>query len=371
MPLLNNYPRRQITVAARVVAKSSTPQGRTALIERRTRLQRGIASLRGLQATYTPASLQELRKTDTNVQLDTAQAIVELIPLLPPTELVSLGYTPPPNLLQIEIEFREAQLRTALHDLRNHLFVKSRLLTQKNLHARHQGATTRARALLERNDRKIAQYAAKYRGGWLALKQGYRNEESLVVHRKLADSDIRCLDVDESTAGARIPFLLGQSHTIPIPVTTGGRATISWIWLGVDTTDAETLGSAIAEAVRVEFCKAWARERRWSEEQQLLREEMRRTVVTFRWQAQRWKDSVVAEDSTDVDAEARNAYAHRQAHIRHSMARVFETLWETPLPPIKRRARKDDAPTEGEYGDALDDYDEEGDIQEGLVDPQL
>lgn len=355
-----------------MVSKSPSPQARTALIERRTRLQRGIASLRSLQATYTPAALQELRKTAPNAPLDTNQAVVELIPLLPPTELVSLGYTPAPNLLQIEIEFREAQLRTSLHDLRNHLFVKSRLLTQKNLHARHQGATTRARALLERNDRKIAQYAAKYRAGWFALKQGYNNQESLVLHRKLVETDIRCLDDDQSTAGARIPSLLGHAHTIPTPMTTGSRATVSWIWLGIDTTDTETLGTAIAEAVRVEFCKSWARERRWREEKQLLLEEMRRTLVTFRWQAARWKDSVVAgSSSVDADAEARNAYSYRQAHIRHSMAKAFETLWSTPLPPYKPRVRRAEEPTEGEYGDAPLNYDEEGDTQEGIVDPHM
>lgn len=122
-------------MAASHISASSTPQARTALIERRTRLQRGIASLRGLQATYTPTALQELRKTATNTPLDTSQAIVEDIPLLAPTALVGLGYNVTQSLLNLEIEFRDAQLRTSIADLRNQLFVKSRLLTQKNLHA--------------------------------------------------------------------------------------------------------------------------------------------------------------------------------------------------------------------------------------------
>lgn len=373
VPLLTiNFPtlttrRRQVTVQAMCVAKSSSPQARTSLIERRTRLQRGIASLRGLQSTYTNMALLELRKTATDVPIDTSKALVELVPLLPPTALAALGYNVSPDLLQMEIRFREAQLLSSLHDLRNQLFVKSRLLTQKNLHARHQGPATRARFLLERNDLKIQQYAEKYRAARAALKEGYGNQESLVLFQKLADSDIRCLADDESTAGARIQGLLGPAHVIPTPITTGGSATISWIWMGVDTTDTETLGVAIAEAVRVEFCKAWARERRWNEEKQLVREEMRRTLVTFRWEAERWEAGV--GDGAGPEVEGRNAYAYRQAYIRRAMAAAFETLWATPAPPAKPRARQVVEPTEGEYGDALIDYDADEDRQEGLLDP--
>lgn len=331
-------------------------------------MQRGIASLRSLQATYTTAALQELRKTATNVPIDTSLVIVEDIPLLSPTELTGLGYDVPPALLQMEITFREAQLRTSLHELRNQLFVKSRLITQKNLHARHQGATTRARALLERNENKISQHAEKYRAGWLALKRGYGNDERLVLYRKLLDADICTLIEDKSTAGARIPSLLGQSHVVPTPITTGSRTTISWIWLGVDTTDSESLGTAIAEAVRVEFCKSWAREKRWNEETLLLKEEMRRTLVTFRWEAVKWQNVIVEGPGPEV--EGRNAYAFRQAHIRLTMAASFQLLWETPFESRKRRRQPQEQPTEGEYGDAPEDYDGEEDRHEGAVDPQ-
>lgn len=349
------------------VTKAPSPQGRTALIERRTCLQRGIASLRSLQSTYTNIALLELRKTATDMPIDTSKALVELVPLLPPTALVGLGYNVSPTLLQMEIRFREAQLLSSLHDLRNHLFVKSRLLTQKNLHARHQGPATRARGLLEKNDQKILQYAEKYWAARMALKEGYGNQESLVLFRKLADSDIRCLSDDESTAGARIQSLLGKGHVIPTPITTGGSATISWIWMGVDTSNTETLGVAITEAIRVEFCKAWARERRWNEEKQLVQEEMRRTLVMFRWEAEKWEKAVV--DGDGPDSEGRNAYAHRQAFIRRAMAVAFETLWATLLAPAKPRAQKVVEPTEGEYGDALLDYDADEDRHEGLLEP--
>lgn len=349
------------------MSASPTPQARTALIERRTRLQRGIASLRSVQATYTPTALQELRKTSSQAPLDTAQAIVEDIPLLPPTALVGLGHTVSSSLVNIEIEFRQAQLRSSLGDLQNQLFVKSRLLTQKNLHARHQGATTRARGLLQINEGKIKHHVAKYRGAWEALKSGYGNNETLVLHPKLQDKDVVCLGDDVSTAGARIQGLLGQGAHVPTPITTGSRATVSWIWMGLDGSDQAALGSAMAEAVRVEFCKAYARVRRWDEETKLLVEEQRRTLVTFRWESEKWLSAVV--EGGGPDAEGRNAYAYRQAHIRRQMAASFQEIWATPLPAKKPRRRIAEEPTEGEYGDAAMDSDREGDTFEGEVDP--
>jgi hypothetical protein len=42
-------------------------------------------------------------------------------------------------------------------------------------------------------------------------------------------------------------------------------------------------------AVRVEWCKAWARSRRWTEEVMLLREEMRRVIAYHEHKAEWWK----------------------------------------------------------------------------------
>jgi hypothetical protein len=135
--------------------------------------------------------------------------------------------------------------------------------------------------------------------------------------------------------------------------------------MGVDSTDPATLGAAIAEAVRVEFCKAYARERRWNEEKQLLLEEQRRTLVMFRWESRKWEGAVMV--GTGPDVEGRNAYAYRQAWIRQEMATTFETTWATPLRAAKRRKQVIEEPTEGEYGDAAMDFDGEGDMFEGEV----
>jgi hypothetical protein len=49
------------------------------------------------------------------------------------------------------------------------------------------------------------------------------------------------------------------------------RKVISWIWTNVDISDDS---EAMHKATRVEWSKAWAQKRRWTEEVKLLEEEM-------------------------------------------------------------------------------------------------
>ena len=84
-------------------------------------------------------------------------------------------------------------------------------------------------------------------------------------------------------------------------------------------------------ALRVEWCKSRARTLRWSEEVDLLQEEMHWVLETLAWEAREWDAcglaGVVPAMSTDC-AEGILAYAHRQASIRRRMAGKFTKLWE-------------------------------------------
>ncbi|KII90033.1 hypothetical protein PLICRDRAFT_174832 [Plicaturopsis crispa FD-325 SS-3] len=73
-----------------------------------------------------------------------------------------------------------------------------------------------------------------------------------------------------------------ESDTARIGHGEGARvATVSWIWSGAD--DAQVL-----DALRVEWAKAWSRARRWDEEVQLVKEEMRRVLITLEHRAEQW-----------------------------------------------------------------------------------
>ncbi|KIK33973.1 hypothetical protein CY34DRAFT_98753 [Suillus luteus UH-Slu-Lm8-n1] len=66
-----------------------------------------------------------------------------------------------------------------------------------------------------------------------------------------------------------------------------GRRQVSWIWMmdGVDRSD-----EGDNDGVRIEWCKSRARALRWSEEVELLKEEMRRVLQFFAWQAAWWEE---------------------------------------------------------------------------------
>ena len=88
-------------------------------------------------------------------------------------------------------------------------------------------------------------------------------------------------------------------------------------------------------ALRIEWCKARARAHRWQEECLLLREEMRRVIAFFSWQAEDWKH--IAEEHankslTGLDDNLirirRVAYASLQAAIRQKMKIHCENKWD-------------------------------------------
>ncbi|KAJ7667386.1 hypothetical protein B0H14DRAFT_2300724, partial [Mycena olivaceomarginata] len=107
-----------------------------------------------------------------------------------------------------------------------------------------------------------------------------------------------------------------------------GHRTISWIWMGVDTSAAGS-NEAIMQVLglRAEWAKGWARTRRWTEEVLLLKEEMRRIPITLRWKAQWWEDRCVVEEFSGYHAEGARAYALRQAKLFRDIADKFEKQW--------------------------------------------
>ena len=93
----------------------------------------------------------------------------------------------------------------------------------------------------------------------------------------------------------------------------------------------------LCTALRIEWCKARARAHRWSEECELLEEEMRHVIDFFHWQAGWWLDKVkdAAWDhmgplhaSSAQHTEGRQAYARRQAAIKSSMAQLCTESWK-------------------------------------------
>ena len=174
---------------------------------------------------------------------------IEDQPLFPPSSLPASGRgLTAHDLANIEMRLRDGQCRTALDGVRDLLLIKSRMLTYKNTNARHQGATTRARALLKKNDKKNNGFSQKYIDARRALVRLADGDESKVKWPLLDPGrDIRCLDDPDETRtrgrkrkhvddeGIEGP---GGGHLQECREATGeGRRTVSWIWKGmsVDT----------------------------------------------------------------------------------------------------------------------------------------
>ena len=68
---------------------------------------------------------------------------------------------------------------------------------------------------------------------------------------------------------------------------------------------------------------------RWSEEVELLREEMRRVLAFMAWHVDWWKQrGRLWEDLPPCDLEGMTAYANRQAALRCAIHDRFKASWE-------------------------------------------
>ncbi|KAJ7814307.1 hypothetical protein B0H13DRAFT_2242773 [Mycena leptocephala] len=339
---------RRIKVAV-ALNKNESSKHSAEIIEKRTKLSRYTACFRKIQAVYMPGALQALadRPAPRGEKEEEAASLVENVPLFLlsalSSELCASGCNK--GVDEIEARLRDAQCRSSLDRIRSYLHVKSRFRTYKGAQVRHQGATTRARNLMNRNDGKIRVQGEKYVAAWEA-KRALVGEDKVGWHRLNPKKDLRCMDSEEDRAigNHRKKHGKGRKHGVGEAATaedrtdgvaegqrrknpTGeGTRTISWIWMGADATSTAT-SEAVLTGLRVEWCKAWARTRRWMEEVRLLKEEMGRVLLSLRRKSLWWMDQRTPTGFEDTHAEGAAAYATRQATLYEDLAAEFERMW--------------------------------------------
>jgi hypothetical protein len=181
--------------------KSQTTKQKIDLGALRTKLLRRLDRLRKLQATYTPAAIVALEKREA---VDDEQP--ENKPLYLPTALSEAERADGgcvSSLLKMELLMQDAQCRSALVKLRNQLVIKAQFLNYKALHAHHQGATTHAHGIVNRNEVKIRLHSEKYQNTWNTLWVNAGCNKSLVAWRKLRKEDIRCMEDKQDLAAKK------------------------------------------------------------------------------------------------------------------------------------------------------------------------
>ncbi|KII87536.1 hypothetical protein PLICRDRAFT_113331, partial [Plicaturopsis crispa FD-325 SS-3] len=321
---------------------SLTSTQETDITQLRTRLTRNIARFRTLQATYMPAALQRLAAVPPSQSVQQPEDEPLYLPsALSPDE--RRGCTA--GLGEIEDRLRDAQCASALDRLRTQLHIKSRYLTYKQFESRHQAMSTRTRALITRNETKIQLHAAKYQDA-RAARIGLAGGDAAAVNlRELTRNDCRCMEDSEELErraerrrlmherrrgleardrreGAIADRERPESDTVGVGHGEGTRiVSVSWIWNGADDVN-------VRDALRVEWAKAWSRARRWDEEVRLVKEEMRRVVVSLEHRAQVWtRRREGAGNLEPAHAEGVRAFADSQAMILQGIAQKFTALW--------------------------------------------
>ncbi|KAJ3546784.1 hypothetical protein NM688_g5476 [Phlebia brevispora] len=318
-------------------------------IERRTAIRRRLKYFFEAQVEHMPG-LSRYTKSSTGDDVGTVAPPIHLIPLLLPSSLSPEGRRQVCNqhLITVEERLREAHCYEALGDLRTQLRTRQCVAAFKAMNAVGQGANTRARKLLESVDDKALRAKLRYRtnrAALLALRGPGEWERTL---RELRDEDVRALNERALTAqeiadrkAARRHGGLDEEEIFTTPATlakgTGeGTQTVSWIWttslmLNAAENDVDELFYQ-ESAVRVEWAKARARARRWSEEVLLLEEEMRRVLQYCEAEEQKWLaaacDVATSDDFSPFMKEGLSGYAFQQAACERRLYKAWSLKWE-------------------------------------------
>ena len=209
---------------------------------KRAALRHRITTVRGIQAVYIPfvhTKLAQYRQTLASPSLQRLQSststslakaasspysddrdLPEDQPLFLPHQLSEAELElSTPGLAEMEARLRDGQLTDCLDKLRVHLHIRSRLITYKDRHVRHQRPNTRARTKINKNEAKITALKLKYRAARQAKLALAGHGDWEKRFKVLLDSDVVTLRGDDEVVGT------GTSE---------GKRTLSWIWMGAD-----------------------------------------------------------------------------------------------------------------------------------------
>lgn len=322
--------------------KNSDPDDTTSVRDRHRLLSQAIQALSSPQRVYMPGASGFLDTVDPTAVTETPETVKLWLPSQLPA--VSRGSSCIEGLPHLEFRLRFAQANDALDLIRRLRGVFQALLVKKQVHvSSSQGTMTKSKALFSNFTLKIDQAAARYRDARVALLRLDPDEKFAKWKgniRELRREDIR-----------------GPSREADEPSESQQR--VSWIWQTSSLQPNTGINDPDLQAVmRVEFCKATARAERFKEEVELLVEEMRRTLLFFKWTATHWEElgeARVGEPTLDDDTTAGiRAYAARKAALYRKLADIFIQDWyeclilkslgsdwlsEYPRPEVVRRRK--------------------------------
>ncbi|KAF8148323.1 hypothetical protein K438DRAFT_1625581 [Mycena galopus ATCC 62051] len=369
---------RHLTINVKAVANPTDTQALD-FLKRRTALIKRIRAFRKLQRTYMPKLRRFMSSVQQTLWDSETERNAEEIRLFMPSEISEKSRRAKAcamGLPEVEADLRVGEAREALHALRQGLRTRTMTNRFRLRHCTGQRMLTRGQGVLRRVNLKIHKAKLRYRYARNTIKRLKGEgpwEKELAV---LEDGDVRALNERALTAEEAEQRKTihdyedvaeeGGVAAFGVVALGEGRRTLSWIWYTARAEDSSK--AELLEALRVEWCKAYARMRRWQEDVVLVEEEMRCTIEYGYWSACEWARWAGARSGT-VDNELLDgltAYA-REQQIRETT--TCETLTATWV-KIREKGR---AYLAREMVVSLNDDEEQGgegddDEEEGLPD---
>ncbi|KAJ7030300.1 hypothetical protein C8F04DRAFT_961867 [Mycena alexandri] len=260
---------RQVAVSIKAAGPNPSTSDQLETLKRRTQLRVRLRAFRKLQMTFMP----KLRRYLTASQRSTWDADdkePEQTRLFMPSDISSGANRVKacaPGLDGIEARLRGGEAAEALDGLRGGLRIRTATTKFKARNWSGQRALTRGQGILRNVSLKIHGSKIRYRYSQQALLK-------LKGHGEW-ETKLRVLAEEDGGIAALGDVVTGETHR-----------SLSWIWYG--TSDLDGPDAKLHEALRVEWCKAYSRSKRWREDLVLIEEEMRRTIEYGRWAEARW-----------------------------------------------------------------------------------
>ncbi|KAJ7150429.1 hypothetical protein C8R43DRAFT_1127907 [Mycena crocata] len=251
-----------------------------------------LQELAMLQRTYMPRVERHLPQAQRAIFDDKSRS-AENVKLFLPSELPSRLRTAAcqEGLVKIEEVMREAELKETLEDLRTGLCVRTMTARFRLRNSTGQRVLTRGQGILRLINLHIHKAKLRYRysqNQYLRLRGHGAWEKEFKV---LWDEDVR--GINERTASEEEEaereklrqlgaIIEGGVHAAGVLAAGETLHQMSWIWYQTGLTGAD---DELVDALRVEWCKAFSRTRRWHEDVVLVDEEMGRTLEFGAWSA--------------------------------------------------------------------------------------